>query len=229
MCLKTGHPSSVCVCDCGGGWLVVCCLGQHLFTHSWTVWDAKESRWMNQCRCLLLVSWLQVCGHERDILQSIKTLRCRHTLTDRTQEHYSFFFFGGVFLCFVADLFFPSIQANETGSMFITLCEPSLTACLVSFLTWNKAAIIALKLQMLLCIVWNKTGEKKIQEKRCTAHCLSDFWVIRLFMCAGTPRQWNNDMSLQVVCRIFLGFWRGLRGKVSKGVPLVCVPFRGLC
>ena len=32
------------------------------------------------------------------------------------------------------------------------------------------------------------------------------FWVIRLFMCTGTPKQWNNDMSLQVVCRIFLGF-----------------------
>lgn len=30
---------------------------------------------------------------------------------------------------------FPSIQTNEMAGMFITLCEPSLAACLVSFLT----------------------------------------------------------------------------------------------
>lgn len=39
------------------------------------------------------------------------------------------------FLPLVADLFFPSNQTNEMAGMFITLCELSLIACLVAFLT----------------------------------------------------------------------------------------------
>lgn len=71
-----------------------------------------------------------------------------------------------------------------------------------------------------------QNGEKNQAEMLCCPLFVR-FWVIRLFMCAGTPRQWNNDMSLQVVCRIFLGFWIGLR-EVSKGVSLVWGRFKGL-
>lgn len=110
------RPSVKCVCVCdggGGGWLVFCCLGQHLFTHSSTVWDAKELRWMNQPQCLLCVSWLPVCGHGQDILQSNKTLRSRQTLADSTQTFFS-----------CCRFVFPSIETNEMVGIFITLCEP---------------------------------------------------------------------------------------------------------
>lgn len=122
------------MCVCGvtavvGGGLVVYCLGQHLFTHSLTVWDAKELQWMNQPCCLLHISWLQDCGYRQDILKSIKTLCPRHKLADSTQAHYAYFLPCSQF-------FLPALRQDKWFACV------SLTACLVSFLKWNKAEII---------------------------------------------------------------------------------------
>lgn len=125
---------------------------------------------------------------------------------------------------------FPSIQSNDMAGVFITLCVDPVSLHVSSLsLHETKRRLLLWNNKCVLCIVWNKTGKNgNLAEMLCRSLFVR-FWVICLFMCAGTPRQWNNDMSLQVACRIFLGFWRGLRGKVYKGVSLVCGWFRGLC
>lgn len=147
----------------------------------------------------------------------------RHCAPDRHWQtvHKAFFFL-------VADLFFPALRQMKWLAYLLPFVNPHLTACLVSLLTWNKAAITALKLQMLFHIIWNKAKIKKNQAETLCRLLFVRFWVIRLFMWAGTPRQWNNDMSLQVVCRVFLGFWRGLHGEVSKGGGTGVGPLRSL-
>lgn len=125
---------------------------------------------------------------------------------------------------------FPSIQSNDMAGVFITLCVDPVSLHISSLsLHETKRRLLLWNNKCVLCIVWNKTGRNGNRAEMLCRPLFVRFWVIRLFMCAGTPRQWNNDMSLQVACRIFLGFWRGLHGKVSKGVSLVCGWFRGLC
>lgn len=154
------------------------------------------------------VSWLQFCGHGWDILQSIKAL---------CSSFYQ-----------VAELFFPAFRQIKCLACLWPFVNPVLLHVLSlnshetkqRLLLWNYKCFCA----------WNGTGKKKknLAEILCRSLFVR-FWVIRLFMCTGTPRQWNNDMSLQVVCRIFLGFWRGLHGKVSNVVSLVNGWFWGLC
>lgn len=144
--MSEDRPSINCVCVCvcdsgGGGWLVVYCLSQHLFTHSLTVWDAKELQWMNQPCCLLHVSWLQDCGYGQDILHSIKTLCPRHKLADGTQAHYAFF-------CLVANFFLPALR------------QVKWFACLLASLHFSPPFLNEIKqrlFHLLLChIIWNK-------------------------------------------------------------------------
>lgn len=120
--------------------------------------------------------------------------------------------------------------------MFITLCEPP-SRCV------SRLSPPYMKQSSDYCFeITNavshrlkppqKKKERKQGKNEAEALCrllFVRFWVIRLFMWAGTPRQRNNDMSLQVVCRVFPGFWRGLHGKVFRKGWKWCVErrFRG--
>lgn len=76
------RPSIKCVWWWGWGRLVVCCLCQHLFTHSSTVWDAKElGEWISPAVCCVSYD-SRSTGTNGDLLQSNKTLHSRHTLAD---------------------------------------------------------------------------------------------------------------------------------------------------
>lgn len=114
---------------------------------------------------------------------------------------------------------FPSIETNEMVGMSISLCE-TMSDC-----TSRLLSLLETKWRL---PPWNLKKKKKKGKKTSTemlCHPLFvRFWVIRLFMWAGTPRQWSNDMSLQVVCRVFLGFWEAYMLKFPQGWhQCVCV------
>lgn len=113
VCLKTGHPSRVCVCVCscacnsgGRGLLVVCHLSQHLFTHSWTVWDAKESasEWISLTVCC--------ASHDSGSVDMDETYYSQsgHCAPDAFWQTLHKHTMPCFFSCHVADLFFPAFS-----------------------------------------------------------------------------------------------------------------------
>lgn len=69
---------------------------------------------------------------------------------------------GPVFFLPRSGFVFPSIQSNDMAAVFITLCGPSLAACLVFLPALNKAAITALNQQNVCCTSYEtEQGEKK--------------------------------------------------------------------
>lgn len=104
------RPSVKCVCDCdGGGWFVVCCLGQHLFTHSLTVWDDKQLHWMNQSAVRLMTPGLWTCTYYS------RSERCNQTHVGRqyTSTH-----------SVLADLFFSAFRQMKWLACLLPFVNP---------------------------------------------------------------------------------------------------------